>query len=140
MERLFSQRLRVLQPDAGCMGLFRAIVTDVWRSTVAEARAASAELARHQQLLSERLDELERAFIWEKRIDRPTFERQRNKLREEQTLVDVSLHEARLEQLDVEGLLAFAEHVFTDAARLWSEARPAQAAPATCLLPPRNPI
>ena len=33
-----------------------------------------------------------------------------------------SLEDARLEEIDVEGLLGFAEHVLANAARLWTEA------------------
>ena len=37
-------------------------------------------------------------------------------------LAELELHEVRLEELDVEGVLAFAEHLLTNAARLWLEA------------------
>ena len=37
-------------------------------------------------------------------------------------LTKLELHEAELEELDVEGVLAFAEHLLTNAARLWMEA------------------
>ena len=33
----------------------------------------------------------------------------------------MALHEARLDDLDVEGVLNFAEHVLTNAGRLWTE-------------------
>jgi site-specific DNA recombinase len=34
----------------------------------------------------------------------------------------VALHDARLDELDVEGVLAFAEHLLLNAARMWAEA------------------
>ena len=34
----------------------------------------------------------------------------------------IELEDARLDQIDVEGLLGFAEYVLTNAARLWTEA------------------
>jgi hypothetical protein len=34
----------------------------------------------------------------------------------------IELHDSRLEALDIEGLLAFAQEVVTDSARLWLEA------------------
>jgi len=36
-------------------------------------------------------------------------------------VTDVELHENRMDELDVEGVLAFAEHVVLNARRLWSE-------------------
>ena len=39
--------------------------------------------------------------------------------REALALVELELHDAELDELDVEGLLAFAERLLTNAARLW---------------------
>jgi hypothetical protein len=64
----------------------------------------------------------EDAFVYEKRIDVATYERQRDKMREDIALVRIELEDARLEEVDVEGLLGFAEHVLSNAARLWLEA------------------
>ena len=55
-------------------------------------------------------------------VDQATYERQRDKLREDVALAKLELHEAELEEMDVEGVLAFAEHLLTNAARLWMEA------------------
>ena len=38
----------------------------------------------------------------------------------------MELHEARVDELDVEGLLAFAQTVLCDASRVWWEATPDQ--------------
>lgn len=54
--------------------------------------------------------------------DRATYERHRDKLAEEATLVEITLNDARLEELDVEAVLAFAEHLLLNVARKWSEA------------------
>lgn len=69
----------------------------------------------------ERLDRVEDAFLHERPIDRQTYERQRDQLREQLALAEMELSEATENQLDVEGLLAFAEHLLTNAARLWME-------------------
>lgn len=50
--------------------------------------------------------------------DHQTYERQRDQLRAQLALAEMELSEAVLSQLDVEGVLAFAEHVLTNAARL----------------------
>ena len=68
----------------------------------------------------QRLDRIEDAFLHERSIDRQTYERQRDKLREQLSLAEMELSDAVLDDLDVEGVLGFAEHVLT-AAQLWAE-------------------
>ena len=46
---------------------------------------------------------------------------QRDKLNEQITLAEIQEQDAKLEGYDVEGVLAFAEHVILNAARLWTE-------------------
>nr|ADI23841.1 hypothetical protein [uncultured gamma proteobacterium HF4000_48E10] len=65
---------------------------------------------------------MEETFIYQKSIDQATYDRQRDKLREETALVEIELHEARLDELDVEGVLGFAEHLLRNVGRAWLEA------------------
>lgn len=65
---------------------------------------------------------LEDAFLYEKRIDSASYERQRDKIRENIALARIELEDARVDEIDIEGLLGFAEHVLGNAARLWMEA------------------
>ena len=74
--------------------------------------------------LNRREDHVESEFLYGKRIDAVTYERQRDKLREDIALVRMELEQARLEEIDVEGLLDFAEHVLNNAAHLWLDASP----------------
>jgi hypothetical protein len=53
---------------------------------------------------------------------RTTNDRHVEKLREELTLVRIERHWGQLEELDVEGILAFAERVLPRAADLWVQA------------------
>ena len=62
--------------------------------------------------------------MYEKRIDATSYERQRDKLREEIALVRIEVEDARIEEIDVEGLLGYAEHVLMNAAALWRQATP----------------
>ena len=48
-----------------------------------------------------------------------TYERQRDRLREELTLVEIDRHGSKVEEFDVEGILNFAERVLPRAADLW---------------------
>src|SRR5690349_4931249 len=67
-------------------------------------------------------DRLEEAFIYERAIDWPSYERQRDKLDEEAPVVEMTLNDARLDELDVEAVLGFAEHLLLNVARMWTEA------------------
>jgi hypothetical protein len=61
------------------------------------------------------------AFLYEKAIDRTTYERQRDKLNEQIVLAEMQERDAKLEDYDVEAVLNFAQHVVLNAARLWVE-------------------
>lgn len=122
LESRFVALLERLRPDSGYLRLFRAIVLDVWKQRQAEGVATRKTLARHVEEIRQRLDRVEEAFIQTRSIDRASYERQRDKLREELALAEITSAEAKLEELDVEGVLAFAEHVLGDSSRLWSTA------------------
>ncbi len=122
LEDAFRGLLARLQPRPEYMKLYNAVVLDVWKERRAEARKARAGLERRIADLRQREDRLEETFIQRREIDRQTYERQRDKLREQIMLAEVGREEATGEELDVEGILAFAQHVLANAARLWEEA------------------
>jgi hypothetical protein len=61
------------------------------------------------------------AFLYERSIDIETYDRHAEKLREELTLARIDRHSGQLDELDVEGILAFAERVLPRAADLWTQ-------------------
>ena len=69
---------------------------------------------------------VERAFLFEKHIDLPTYERQRDEVRDAITTVTIELENARANHLDVEGPLRFSEGVLCNAAQLSTDAAPEQ--------------
>jgi hypothetical protein len=54
-------------------------------------------------------------FLHERTIDRATYERQVEKLDADLLMAEVSLHEARLGEIDIEGVVGFAEHLLAGA-------------------------
>jgi hypothetical protein len=64
---------------------------------------------------------LDEAFLFERSIEIETYDRQAEKLRE-LTLARIDRHSGQLDELDVEGILAFAERVLPRAADLWVQA------------------
>jgi hypothetical protein len=73
------------------------------------------------------------ALLHERSIDRQTYERQRDQLREQVALAEIELNDAVLSQIDIDGVLAFAEHVMTNVAE-------SEAAAAAAVLPGRDCI
>ena len=51
-----------------------------------------------------------------------SYERQRDRLREEMTLAKIDHHAEAVDELDVEGILAFAERILPRASDLWVQA------------------
>lgn len=121
LERGFVDYLTRLQPKPEYVKLFRAIVLDVWQQKQAEAMSRAASLTQKIEALHEQEQILHETFIYQKAIDQLTYEKQRDKLREKIAVAEMDAHAARLDELDVEAVLAFAEHVLANAARLWLE-------------------
>ncbi len=141
LEELFVDELARLQPTAGFMRLVKDRVLHAWREMKTDAAQRIAEIERKQKAIREKLDRLDQAFLFERTIDIDTYDRHRDKLREELTLVQMDRHSAELEEIDVEGILAFAERVLPSASNLWVQSSFAQkAAPAAGVLSGRDSL
>jgi hypothetical protein len=77
---------------------------------------ASAE--QRAKTIQQKLDCFDDAFIYKESIDLGTYERQRDRLREELTLVEIDRHGSKVGEFDVEGILNFAERVLPRASDL----------------------
>lgn len=75
-----------------------------------------------QKTVQQKLDRLDDAFLFAQSIDQTTYERQRDKIRQELTLAEIDRHAEQVEKFDVEGLLAFAERILPRAADMWVQA------------------
>jgi site-specific DNA recombinase len=119
LEELFVDELARLQPTAGFMRLVKDRVVHAWREMKTDAAQRIAEIERKQKAIREKLDRLDAAFLYEQSIDIETYDRHRDKLREELTIAQMDRHASELEEMDVEGILAFAERVLPSASNLW---------------------
>jgi hypothetical protein len=122
LEGQFVELLAELQPSAGFMRLVKEHVLAAWRTLRQESRAAATAAERRTYTIQQRLDRLDDAFLFKETIDHDTYSRQRDKLRQELALARVDQHATALDDLDVEGILAFAEEVLPSAAHLWTHA------------------
>ena len=94
----------------------------IWKARKAAVREEVATAERAAKAIQDKLDRLDEAFLFERSIDIETYDRHAEKLREELTLVRIERHSGQLDELDVEGILAFAERVLPRAADLWVQA------------------
>ena len=117
----FLEFLNGLRPKPEFVRLFREIVLDVWKQKRAEKRAARVQLERRIEDLEERRDKLVEAHVYRGTIDETVYQRQNDKLSEEIAFARTQLHEEEMAEIDVEGVLNFAETVILDARRLWIE-------------------
>ena len=102
--------------------LLKESVLQIWKARKAAVRDEIASAERAAKAIQEKLDRLDEAFLFERSIDIDTYDRHAEKLREELTLARIDRHSGQLEELDVEGILAFAERVLPRAADLWVQA------------------
>jgi site-specific DNA recombinase len=121
-ESSFLAFLQGMRPKPEYLTLLREAVVDVWKRTKEDSTQMRQRLSRTLEDLRGQKDKVVAAFIQRGAIDQKTYEREASRLDQEIALTESDLHDARLEELDVEGMLAFAEYVLTDAARLWLEA------------------
>jgi site-specific DNA recombinase len=126
LEARFRDLLARLQPRAGYLRLFGAVVMDQWRERQKESCVEGARLAMRVEALNRWLDDLDDAFLHAKVIDKRTYDRQRDRLREQLVLAEVEAAEATGDEMDVAAVLAFAEAALTDVVRLWDTASPEQ--------------
>jgi hypothetical protein len=122
LEGLFADELALLQPTPGYMRLLKESVLQIWKAHKAAVRKELDRAERGAKAIQDKLDRLDEAFLFERSIDIETYDRHAEKLREELTLARIYRHSGQLEELDVEGILAFPERILPRAADLWVQA------------------
>lgn len=100
----------------------KELVLKAWQERKAEVTREANDTDRRAKTIQQKLDRLDQAFLFARSIDITTYERQRDRLRQELTLTDIDRHSAAVEKIDVEGILAFAERVLPRASDLWVQA------------------
>jgi hypothetical protein len=122
LEGAFVDELALLQPTHGYMRLVKDRILHVWEQRRAEASERTTEQERRVKAIQQKLDRLDEAFLYSESIDLTSYSRQRDKLREELTLAQIDRHTDAVDELDVQGILAFAERILPRAADLWVQA------------------
>ena len=122
LEGAFVDELTLLQPTPGYMRLVKDRILHVWEQRRAEANERTTEQERRVEVIQQKLDRLDDAFLYSESIDVTSYGRQRDTLRKELTLAQIDRHTEAVDELDVQGILAFAERILPRASDLWVQA------------------
>jgi site-specific DNA recombinase len=122
LEGAFADELALLQPTPGYMRLVKDRILFVWEQRRAEAKDRTADQEKRVKIIQQKLDRLDDAFLFAQTIDSKSYERQRDRLREELTFAQIDHHADAVDELDVQGILAFAERILPRASDLWVQA------------------
>lgn len=124
LHQQFAAFLRELQPGRAYLTLLREIVRDIWEGDRAAATAQSSRLQRRVDDLQARKDRLVEAFLFERAVDRDTYDRLHRDISAELADTHLRLDDARTELRDVDGLVDYAIAVLTHADQLWLQLEP----------------
>ncbi len=119
LETGFLSLLKDLTPNPKLIEAFRAVATDAWRERSADAGAVLSNLERRIEQLQKRLDDLDEAFIYERRIQRPVYEKERGRLGNELVEVETQRNRPKDESLDVDAALDFAVRLLRSPSHAW---------------------
>jgi hypothetical protein len=117
LESVFTDELARLQPSPGYMRLLKESVLQIWKGRKEAVRVGLADAECRGKAVQLKLDRLDEAFLFERSIDIDVYDRHAEKLRQELTLLRIDRHASEVEELDVEGILGFAERILPRARR-----------------------
>jgi len=119
LEEQFVGLLRQLVPSPEWLELLKQTILSIWHDELGQVSDVRENVQKRITQTRARLRRLDEAFLYESSVDRATYEEQRDKLREELTLAELRLSEARVEQFDIDSALAKAISVLNNASTLW---------------------
>jgi hypothetical protein len=101
--------------------LFHKVVLDVWNAKQADAVKLVQNFEKQVSELKERKKKLNEAFVFQHSIDRETYEQMRAAVDEELAQAELSLSRARMDEIEVEKVLDFAENLLLNPAGVWEQ-------------------
>jgi DNA invertase Pin-like site-specific DNA recombinase len=121
LESDFLSLLQRLHPKPEYLSLFKKVVVDTWKQKQGDAELTIRKLQERLEGFKDKKKRLLDALL-DVRVKQADYEEANDGLSEEIAGVELAIHEAKLDELDIEALLGFSEHVLGDSARLWFEA------------------
>jgi site-specific DNA recombinase len=138
LEAQFTALLRRLEIASGMARLLEASLQDIWKDLRAAAVQETAAVRRRIADLDRRKKRYTEAYVVDQSIDRATYQTEVNAADEALTLLQLELHDAALEDLDLEAALGFANHVLTRTCALWEAATAEQKSRLQALIFPKG--
>ncbi len=122
LENLFEGQLQQVQPRAEYLRLFQAILLDVWEERNRTAFDQRRIIEERIRFLKQREKVLRERYLYEKAVTRDLFDDEDQELRRQIALAEMEAHDLDLEELDVRGILGFAEHMLGNLPKMWRQA------------------
>ena len=122
LEAGFVVLLDRLRPRPEILRLLSAAVLDRWNEEQREVVARRTGVEKRLEALRQRKDRIVNAYLYEGAIDKETYQDHLARVEEELTLARIDRYDTEVEEFDIEGTLAFAEHLVSKSSRLWIEA------------------
>jgi hypothetical protein len=118
-EARFVELLDRLRPRPEVLRLLSAAVLEGWTEEQKGATERRRAIEQRLEVLQQRKERVVSAYLYEGAIDKETYQSHLARVEEELTLAKIDRHEAEIDEFDIEGTLAFAEHLVTHSSRLW---------------------
>jgi len=122
LEHAFIEYLGGLRPKPEYLRLFKEIILGVWKDKQAVAKSVGLAIEKRIHELQEKRRSLLDAHVYRKTLDDDLYRQEDDRLGQEIALAKLELHEAQIEEFDIDGVISFAETVIMNACRLWTEA------------------
>lgn len=123
IESDFMDYLKRIKPHQKFINLFKETVIDLWQEKGKVFESMAKRYSDQLQSLEEK-----RKRIYEMREDgsysKEEFQERKSEIENTIATVRISLNESRIEQLDVEGALAYATHFIANLDRQWFDIQP----------------
>ena len=121
LEELFLGLLDRLRPRQEYLAALRETVLEVWHERREAVERAAPVLRKRLEKLEQQKQRLVQAYVYDQALDEGTYRSEMARLRGEIVVARVERNQNELDELDVEGVLEFAEYVVLNAGRMWSE-------------------
>ncbi len=119
LESDFVSLLAELRPQPDYLGLFREVVLDVWQERQQETKERRAALEAELREIKRRRDRLVEVYVYQQTLSEEIYQEQMGKPGEAQALAQMQLHDAQIDEIDIEAVLAFSEHLALRTDRMW---------------------
>lgn len=122
LEGAFVELLDRLRPSNEVMKLLSVAVLERWSDQQKDVNARRQAADQRVADARKRKERLVEVYVYEAALDKETYQQHLARVEEELTLAELELYDAKVNEFDVEGVIAFAEHLVSHASRLWAEA------------------